>query len=465
MGFRRHHHLCVSVAKHVFHDVSGTLAISEQPVHIEEARQLELAPVVLFAVSTFGAPLYWAKLARLNNIPSLAEVLQEAWQTAAGLRGPPDAVIVTVPVARAAPTLHAWLESAGVELRVGTDTKTHAAVLRTMQREILNRLYATQREHPSRIDFSTFAAEVRRYHGVQLRWMDLPASAVRRECKQWWVQLPRREVPPLSVSDPAWIEVGNWATAWEATLPPTHSLRLDVRSGISHIVERSPDVADPEGEPVESVGREIVRTVKRLMACWPNELTEVAHSLGTTARQLQRFFTGQEDSADFPYERLIETFSFRVDEYQEGMTQGPHVLLAKGTVRATRELFEDITGGGDQEYSFEVVPVSGTPDPSFRYILFARCFEPESPFVLMVPRGTRLAQRLSADLINLESQPRTVSESFYQDIVATCGRACRDSIRNRTELMGLAHRHAKRLVEEFARHPRSLPFEGGTRGR
>jgi len=68
----------------------------------------------------------------------------------------------------------------------------------------------------------------------------------------------------------------------------------------------------------------------------------------------------------------VVTLKTGSNEYKEGVTKGPHVPLAKGTVRATQALFEEITGGGgDQEYSFEVVRradsaagLSGHAEPS-----------------------------------------------------------------------------------------------------
>ena len=47
--FRRHHHFCVSVAKHIFLKANGTLAIADQPVRIDAVRELGLAPLALFA--------------------------------------------------------------------------------------------------------------------------------------------------------------------------------------------------------------------------------------------------------------------------------------------------------------------------------------------------------------------------------------------------------------------------------
>jgi len=73
-------------------------------------------------------------------------------------------VIVTEHLAAAAPALRSSLESAGIELLVGTDTKIHAAVLRTMQREIVHMLNVAERGHQSRIDLSRLAAEVTRHH-------------------------------------------------------------------------------------------------------------------------------------------------------------------------------------------------------------------------------------------------------------------------------------------------------------
>lgn len=451
--FRRHHHLCVSVAKHVFLKANGTLAIAHQPVRINDARELGLSPLVLFAVSAFGAPLYWAKLASLDAMPSLSEVLGEAWKSAAGLRGHPEAVIVTEHVAAAAPALRTSLQAVGIDLLVGTDTKVHAAVLRTMQDKIPHILSLSSSARP---DLSGFAEKVASYHSL----ISLTSPGAHRECTEWWLKLPPRDVSQSALFGPASIELGNWATSWEQTLAPARPHVLYDRNGITYISERQdsyePDATDEnhEEERTEQLGygHDIASTVQRLLSCWPNDLKEVAHSIGTTARQLQWFLAGKEVAAGFPYQRLIEIFSLESDEFNDMVPQGPHVFLAKGAVRATQKLFTQITGGGDQEYSFEVVPLSGSSDPSFRYILFARCFQPQSPFALLVPRGSRLTRKNMSDyLTNMEPEPRSVRESFYRDLVETCGRACRDCTRNRDELTAFAHRHAMWFKDECSR--------------
>lgn len=451
--FRRHHHLCVSVAKQVFLKANGTLAIAHhQSIRIDDARKLGLAPVALFAVSTFGAPLYWAKLASLDDIPSLSEVLREAWETAAGLRGCPDAVIVTEYVAAAAPALHASLETAGIELLVGTDSKAHAAVLRTMQDKVVG---IVSRVESARPDLSAFAKEVATYHS----YINLESAGSHKGCMELWLNLSRRDSSRSALRGAVPIELGNWATSWELTLPPARPLVLYDLNGITRISERqdAPESdstnADFEDEPSEQIGYEddIASTAKRLLDCWPNDLTEVAHTIGTTVRQLRWFLAGHEAIAGFPSQRLSEILSLEPDEQGDITTEGPYVFLAKGAVKATQDLFRAIAG--DYEYFVEVIPLFGSPDPSFRYILFARCFEPQSPFVLLVPRGSRLTRKnLSEYLTNLEPEPRRVSEAFYRDLVETCGRACRDSTRNQDELVAFARRQARVLEDEFAQH-------------
>jgi hypothetical protein len=230
-------------------------------------------------------------------------------------------------------------------------------------------------------------------------------------------------------------------------------------NGITRISERqdAPESdstnADFEDELSEQIGYEddIASTAKRLLDCWPNDLTEVAHTIGTTVRQLRWFLAGHEAIAEFPSQRLSEILSLEPDEQGDITTEGPYVFLAKGAVKATQDLFRAIAG--DYEYFVEVIPLFGSPDPSFRYILFARCFEPQSPFVLLVPRGSRLTRKnLSEYLTNLEPEPRRVSEAFYRDLVETCGRACRDSTRNQDELVAFARRQARVLEDEFAQH-------------
>ena len=70
-------------------------------------------------------------------------------------------------------------------------------------------------------------------------------------------------------------------------------------------------------------------TVNRLIECWPNDLKEVAHSIGTTALQLQGFLAGRDNLPGVPCQRLIETVSLESDEYDGKLPRGPHVFLAK----------------------------------------------------------------------------------------------------------------------------------------
>lgn len=64
----------------------------------------------------------------------------------------------------------------------------------------------------------------------------------------------------------------------------------------------------------------------------------------------------------------------------------------------------------------------------------------------MVPRGDRIADRLD-DLVLNFAGPLSVARSFYQDVVATCSRACLSSDANISSITEFAQRHEQHWTD------------------
>lgn len=450
-GFVRHHHFCVTIAKQAFLREDGRLAFAFRPLRLSQAAALGLQPLMLYSLSTAGASLYWLILARCDCPPSLGGMLSQAWAQAPGLRGVPDALLVNRHVANAAPDLAPLLKQVGVELIQVGDSKPHAAALRTAQGLVEQAATLSFRlDKTDRVDLATFPTAMALYHDSLMRYSHgNSARTIANHAK--WLELAPRPAPTISAE--IGLQPGPWLTSWEAALPPQTDVYRIEHGGVTYIREGS----DPNDEDVEEEDlaladdaqykNEVAQAAKKLLTCWPNPLTEVAQTIGTTAKQLNWFVRGR-STVEFPVARLAGLLTIEPDESLYYEPRGAYVIVAPSNGKAASDLYTTLSHGGDLSYSFEALPDSGNADPSWRYVLFASYASEFKPCVLMVPRGSKLAEDFPGQLINCTGA-RHIEASLYRDLVATCARACLTTPSNTREILAFAKRNWKALKQFF----------------
>lgn len=114
-------------------------------------------------------------------------------------------------------------------------------------------------------------------------------------------------------------------------------------------------------------------------------------------------------------------------------------MLIARKPQALEDLYTEISGGGDAN-PWELLPITGAADPSWRYILINTFGAP--PSIVMVPRGDRIADRLDDLILNFVG-PLSVTRPFYQEVVATCARACLSPEANVAAMTEFVRRHEK----------------------
>ncbi|WP_372090165.1 hypothetical protein P7L79_12150 [Tistrella mobilis] len=447
----REHHFYVSIAKFLFHHPEHGIVSVHDPIRLADAKQRGLMPIILYGITVAGLPVRWLTFSTVDQRKSLREVLLTAWRDAEGLRGRPDILRVNRYVAQADPALFEDLTRIGIRLDIAdAKDKTVAASLRSAHNASR---WLWQRHSPEHSSLTACVAALcldaqddhRRlmHHGfytLSNKKMDIGI--------QKWLKLDVRNPPATSLEHRDW-EAGPWLSSWEASLPPDQP-RYFYKDDTSRrtwllIGKESSESADDNGDEILAYEEydNVPEIAKHLVACWPNQPTEIAAAIGVTLRQLQWFISRRANLDGSCRDALTRLLSLEYDERMGVYTPaGPYVLLAR-KAQAIETIYQEISGGGGG-YPCELIPAQGQADPSWRYVLINAYST--SPTILMAPRGEMITERLPDLMMNYEGI-RPVLPDFYRDVVATCARACRSPQVNVREMEEFSRRYEENWAD------------------
>lgn len=452
----REHHFYVATAKFAFSHLKRGIVFVRDPITIEAAAKYRLSPLTLYGITPAGTAIHFIRFSAADKPRSLCGMLQEAWGAASGLRGRPDILKVNRHVAGACPGLANELGPRGIKLIVadGKD-KRFAAALRNGQNMVLQFGWRFRDDHPklSSIDDLNAAAMAHHQQRVSSKFWEYGNDKELAERTRLWLSLPEMG---MEVDLPASLDwtPGPWLAAWQVRLPPLCSRVFNDGHGVSWLLAGQPSSSQEGALDMykENAGTDgydyAVAKAKLMVDNWPNKMLDIARALGITARELKWYLNGQADLFDADRLELLSMLSVECDDRisDDYEAFGPCVLLA-GSVRSISAAYNELSCGGDLEYSFEALPDKGAADPSWRYLVF-KAYRKE-PSVIMVPRGSNVAEQLdSRTFINFDGQ-RTIKAEVYRDIVSSCGRACAAPTANVPEMSAFAERNHERLLASF----------------
>jgi hypothetical protein len=453
----REHYFSVAIAKNVFEHPYYGIVFVRDAISLADASNHKLTPVIIYVLSVVGTSIHWLAFASAKNPRSFCNVLQEAWKKAEGLRGAPDVLKINKHIANACPYLPAILEGIGirVELVDGSDKRLPAA-LRTAQGLVTDLSYAFGGVTDKKITSISKLNEtaILQHNNFDIRYRTNMHRSL-AEANNQFISLPAKPYHYLLPENDTWVQ-GGWLSAWDINLPPVSTYFFyKSDEGNMWLIKGDRDDTSIEvgGEGIkyqpDSLAANLTKTV---LGCWPNKISEVAKSIGITARELNWYTSGRTDLDVSKKTALLTMLGIEINNnYDEYELTGGCVLMASNQ-RSTIATYEEISHGGDLEYSFELIPKNGKADPSYRYVLFSSCGG--LPTVLMVPRGNEASAILDVErLINYEGL-KEVEISFYFDIVSMCARACVGVPNNRLEVMQFVIKNEKSLLSFLNTSPR-----------
>lgn len=438
----REHYFSVAIARHVFQHPRYGIVFVRDAISLADAERHGLTPMILYAVTVAGTSLCSLVFAPVGEPRSLISVLQQAWRSSEGLRGYPDVLRVSRHVAEASNELASKLAKIGVRLEVaaGNDRK-FAASLRTAQGKVLAIGWVPGGDKGIK-GLSDLQEGADYKHAFEMKYgyrLHARPSASKTEA---FLALPLRPVE-ISLPDQADWTPGAWLSSWENNLPPASPRYFYQDSKTIWLLQGEPDQVidqdEADDESLASFDGGAADIVKLVLACWPNKPVEVAKAIGTTLRELNWYVSGRYKLPEFQQSSLLILLGITPSPYDLMRFEaiGPCVLKAD-SLRATIAAYDELSHGGDLEFSFEVIPSKGAADPSWRFILFRCCGGYAN--VIMVPRGSEVAQRLDGKHFINFTGCRSVPTAMYQEIVATCARACSAPQDNRQEMLSFEMR-------------------------
>lgn len=441
----REHHFYVAIAKYLFqHSEYGIVSVRD-PVRIKDAEQCGLSPIILYGLTVAGLPIRWMTFTPLDQPRSFRDVLSEAWRNAEGLRGRPDILRVNRHLALASPVLARDMARMGILVEVAdAEEKSLPASLRTAQdssRWLLRMGEGRSRFTPGSIQ--SLCRDAQYDHDFHVRVIHGSVNSRKaKERIQQWLALPTQGPVPSLTCGLDW-EPGPWLSSWECSLPPSPPRhfsfdRRDARMWLPTGEMPPGDIAEDD-HWADTYYDNAAEIVTKLVACWPNPAVEIAKSAAITLRELRWFASGKaplDPYARFDLEKLLGI------EYDESSSSyvpvGPYVLRADKP-KALGEMYEDISQGGNA-CPCEIVPLQGSADPSWRYVVINTYGQ--APSIVMSPRGERITEQLPELFLNYAGIT-PVSTEFYRDVVSTCARASREPAANTREMRDFAKRYEK----------------------
>lgn len=447
--YPREHHFHVAIAKHVFlHTEKGIVFVAE-PIRLNEAEGFSLKPLIQYGLTVPGTQIEWVTFSLLDEPRSFLSVLLEGWEKALGLRGYPDNLKINRHIANACPNLQNSLGhiiGLSIEVADGKD-KQFSASLRVAQqrgRKLGRELGWLSRDGHVVKDIKELndhALNVHNKHINDRRWEVIGNNSVKERANKWMEMPFNTSNTVLHSSKLDWVS-DTWLSSWETNVPQNqkrHFWRNERNSGCFWLIS-----GEEENENIDHITDEdwdwhCALKAKILLDCWPNKLSDIANAIGTTSKQLLWFLNRQATLPETVIDNLSELLGIEAStDYVDYDVTGPCVLIAEGPKKCSTA-YEELSNGGDIEYSVEVLPEKGAPDPSWRYVVFAAYGK--RPNIFMFQRGSKTTDQLGINLLMNYQGERKVPPSIYRDVVFTCAQCCADPLLNKELMIAFSERH------------------------
>ncbi|MFG1270844.1 hypothetical protein V5F40_23110 [Xanthobacter sp. DSM 14520] len=438
-GRIREHHLVIAMAKHVFTHADHGLVFVREAASREDMAAYDLTPLLLYGLSVPGTPLRWVMLAPLDRPASIVSVLNEAWRRAAGLRGRPDVLKVGRHVAASAAPLPEILAASEVRLVIADrgDKEFSASVRRCQEDAMwisLPRRWITPNTTLDQLNRCITDSHNQSFRSPPSR----PNAKL-----DWWRSLSHRSVDLREIDGIEW-RAGVWLHAWEKGVAPAgrRYFHTDTIDGAVWLLATPPILDGDEFQETMSQDHEtddLPEIARALVRCWPTPLGELSRCIGSTARALEWFLDRKAALDHQQRNRLCEFLGLEPDpDFRTYDSRAPCVLIAR-KANAAKEAYELLSHGGDLVLSIEVLPVSGLPDPSRRYVVFQAYGAPLN--IMLVARGSVVDAKLTDGLFINFQGAKLIPSALYRDIVRTCAKSCEDSRSNISGMKRLNDRH------------------------
>lgn len=123
--------------------------------------------------------------------------------------------------------------------------------------------------------------------------------------------------------------------------------------------------------------------------------------------------------------------------YPDVLKINRHLLKAcpslASSPRAALRVFNEATCGGDVAFCVEAIPDKGPGDPRWRYVVFQGWSG--EVHIILVARDSEFSATFGAADFEKGAGPSVIPSATYQDLVASCDRACADPAVNRLEIL------------------------------
>ncbi|ABK50388.1 conserved hypothetical protein (plasmid) [Shewanella sp. ANA-3] len=418
----RIHHLYVATAKYLFaHPKHGIVKLLD-PMTVSDAKRYQLSPILLYGLTVAGLPIRWMTFAPIDAPIAIKGFLANAWEHAKGLRGLPDIVRVNKYLHEACPLLAEALQPLGVELQVtAPNDRSHPGSLRSAQEsaQYISMTASSAPPQPQETPFDTLSRYAKDDHLLNVRIAPSYHSGKEAFKIMQWLQQPIHPLSaPLNDTELDW-QTGDWLSSWEKSLPesgPRYFKRDSIDNFMWLMNGTNADYIELSDDDEYEHSDNTAELIKMLLANWPGKMVDIAKLCSITLKELNWYLGSAATLPPASLFQLKRILGIGIElEYLLQTINGPYVLMANKP-KALEDFYNEYTNGGNAS-AFEIIPDNAHADPSYRYMLI--CPYSKLPSLLMVPRGSSIADRIPDLLFNYEGV-RRVGAKLYREAVSTC---------------------------------------------
>lgn len=160
--------------------------------------------------------------------------------------------------------------------------------------------------------------------------------------------------------------------------------------------------------------------VKQMLAMWPSERKGFLKGLSVQAKDFDFWLKGRARLAREEYTEVVARLGAEYDDWGGGYRLSGGNLLVASTPRQTVDLYNELSCGGDLEYSFEILAPEGAQALGMRVLVFKACGRPAN--IILFEAGSRCAALLDepagrgSTLINIQ-RPRVATKRVWSAAV------------------------------------------------
>lgn len=448
------HHFSIQTAKQLFYSPMLGFVTAVSPLRMEDAVLFGLQPLLLYALEVELLPRRFIQISFSHTPQDPIAFLLDGWRNIDALMGVPDLIKIHSAITRRLPELRTPIESTGARSDVGTGLdKAFTSRFRYVQDDA-NWIWLGDTIKPPVHDLSLLNARLR---DKAMSLADARTEKARHR-DLMTALAPRKIVPAPDVDPPTipWVQkvlsraaeegafgigqLGIWERSTaevgfhdrggllpfimdEGHRPEGRSVHLSRDAAPAERSIENDDGSssatddDEDDDPGDYIIHEL-RLIVPLAKSWPGGASPLVQATGMKVKEFNRIVQTERDPGN-ALSRLIYELGLHWTQDETLDVWRPTISFPP-TRKVAIAIYQEISHL-DGDLSGELLPATGSADPSFRYHLFLHGWD-AIPHIQVFPRGGDAATALDDGSLRFDGGFPAIETQLYRWVVELSAR-------------------------------------------